>query len=467
MTAPITILGGGPAGLAVAFYAHRAGVPFRLYEAAPEVGGLCRTFAFEGHRYDAGAHRFHDRDPEVTADVRALLGDELLRVEAPSQILHRGRFVDFPPRPLGWLLHQGVREGLAAAADLVASRLRPRPERTFEDHALNRYGRRLAAPLLLDYSQKLWGLPPSELATDVATRRLSGLSLGALVAELLGGRSAQRHLDGDFLYPRSGYGAITASLVRTLPPAALATEHAVSALHVERGRVRAMAFTNRPSVDVPGRLVSTLPLPTLVRLLGDALPESVHALAATLRFRHLRIVFLRLGVPHCSANATIYLPDPRLCVSRVSEPKNRSAAMAPPHETGLVCEMPCFAGDAIHGMDDADLAARIVRELDGAGVIDAGRVLGWRHHLLPNAYPVYALGYADVVRRVRAALGGVSDLDLLGRNGTFWYSHLHDQLRSARDYARSLRSARGASDAEHLAAHADVRRETVPGPAAA
>ena len=58
-----------------------------------------------------------------------------------------------------------------------------------------------------------------------------------------------------------------------------------------------------------------------------------------LRFRHVRIVFLRLGVPRHSRNATIYLPDPRLAVSRISEPKNRSAAMAPAHETGLVAEV--------------------------------------------------------------------------------------------------------------------------------
>jgi protoporphyrinogen oxidase len=238
-------------------------------------------------------------------------------------------------------------------------------------------------------------------------------------------------------------------------------------MHVERGRLRAIAFSGRPTIEVPGPVVSTLPLPTLVRLLGDAVPEQARTLAATLRFRHLRIVFLRLAVARCSPNATIYLPDPRLAVSRISEPKNRSVAMAPAHETGLVCEMPCFAGDALHALDETALAERLVGELAGAGLIDAGKVLGWRHHFLPNAYPVYALDYADAVYGIRSALARVPGLDLLGRAGTFWYSHLHDQLRSARDYVRSLRTTRGTADAEHLTAHADVRRETVPGPAAA
>jgi protoporphyrinogen oxidase len=53
----LTILGGGPAGLGLAFYAHRAGLPFVLVEASPELGGMCRTFRCDDHLYDSGAHR--------------------------------------------------------------------------------------------------------------------------------------------------------------------------------------------------------------------------------------------------------------------------------------------------------------------------------------------------------------------------------------------------------------------------
>ena len=70
----LTILGGGPAGLGLAFYAHRAGMPFVLVEASSELGGMCRTFRSGEHLYDCGAHRFHDRDPEITKDVLALGG---------------------------------------------------------------------------------------------------------------------------------------------------------------------------------------------------------------------------------------------------------------------------------------------------------------------------------------------------------------------------------------------------------
>jgi protoporphyrinogen oxidase len=465
---PLTILGGGPAGLAVAYYAHRAGVPFALYERGADLGGLCRTFRFGAHSYDAGAHRFHDRDPDVTRDVRRLLGPELRPVTAPSQILHRDRFIDFPPSPLGWLFSQGPVEAVRVASELIAGRLRPRPERTFEDHALNRYGRRLGKPLLLDYSEKLWGLPAAALDPGVDTRRLSGLSVGALLEELLRPRRKAAHLDGEFLYPRTGYGAVCERMTASLPAGRLHTGHEVTGLACRGGRIHAVQVAGRPPVAVAGRLVSTLPLTLLVRLLGDTLPAAARHAAAQLRFRHVRIVFLRLAGARCSSNASVYLPDPRLCVSRVSEPKNRSAAMAPADETSLVAEVPCSSGDAISGLDDAALAERVVTELTSVGLIARRDVLAWRHHHLPNAYPVCSLDYADAVQTIRDAVGGIDNLDLLGRNGRFWYSHLHDQLRLAKDYVRSV--ARGfparQAAAEHVATHREVGEEAVVGTSA-
>jgi protoporphyrinogen oxidase len=450
---PLTILGGGPAGLAVAYYAHRAGIPFELFERAPEPGGLCRTFRWDGHGYDAGAHRFHDRDPEITRDVRDLLGDRLTVVRAPSQIHHRGRFIDFPPRPLGWLLAQGVGDAARTAADLLHSRWRPRPERTFEAVALNRYGRRLGRPLLIDYSEKLWGLPASLLSPDVATRRLSGLGLRGLLVELAFPGRRAAHLDGTFLYPRDGYGALSAALAATLPSERVHTGCEVTGIECAGGRIRAIRLAGRAPVPVEGRVVATLPLSLLARLLGDAVPDGARRAAAGLRFRHVRLVFLRLAVARVSDNATIYLPDPALCVSRVSEPRNRSPALAPAGETGLAVEVPCSAGDVIADLGDGALAARVMAELTGIGLVAPRSVLGWRHHLLPNAYPVYSLDWTGAVEAVRAGLDGLANLDLLGRAGLFWYSHFHDQLRAAKDFVRSA-APEAARETQQVASHA-------------
>lgn len=436
--ADLTILGGGPSGLAVARYAQAAGLSYVLLEKSAGLGGLCRTYVCGEHRYDSGAHRFHDRDPEITADVRAWLGDELRAVHAPSQILHRGRLIDFPPSPLNWIRSQGLLEGARIALEIAARRLRPRPERTFEDLAFNRYGRRLGKPLLLDYSEKLWGLPAAALSPDVATRRLSGLALTALLFEVFLPQRKTRHLDGEFFYPRSGYGMIAERMAEGLPRERLLTGHEVSGFEFDGARISGVRCADGSMIPVGRRIVNTLPLTMLARFLGDTLPESARRAAAALSFRHVRIVFVRLGIPRCSDNASIYLPDPQLAISRISEPRNRSTALAPNGETSLIAEVPCSTGDPLATLSDAALTARVIDELEGVGLIQRRNVIECRQHFLANAYPVYSLGYREHLAQIERGIAGVRNLDLLGRGGRFWYSHLHDQLRTAKDYVRSF-----------------------------
>ena len=438
----LTILGGGPAGLGTAFYAHREGLPFLLFEKSQRVGGLCRTLKHGEHSYDCGAHRLHDRDTDITNDLRAMLGDELIAVNAPSKIYDRGRFIDFPPTPLnvlfsGFNLWETGRIGV----ELIRSRRRSAPAVSFADFAVSQFGETLARRLLLNYSEKLWGLPADQLSPDVATRRLQGMTLTSLFLEVLFPKKKTTHIDGSFLYPREGYGHIVETLEATIPPASIRTGHDIVRLECDRNRIRRIHFAEQHYVDPESRVVSTLPLTMTVKFLGDDVSDEVREAVAGLRFRHIRLFFLRLAQPHVSDNASIYIPDPKMCVTRMYEPKNRSPKMAPPDETSLVVEVPCFTDDPIYATSTEDLAARVIAELDSIGIIKASKVLEWRHHFLPNAYPVYSLNYAAGVSQIIDALSAISNLDLIGRGGQFFYSHLHDQLRFGKDYVAGLRES--------------------------
>lgn len=431
----LTILGGGPAGLATAFYARRAGIPFALYERTPELGGLCRTLRCGVHLYDCGAHRFHDRDADITSDVRALLRDDLIPVHSPSKICDRGRFIDFPPTPLNLLFSSiGPRESIRIGFEVIRSRWREVPIVSFEDFAVSQFGKTLARRLLLNYSEKLWGLPSAQLSPDIATRRLQGMTLTSLFLELLYPKKKTAHIDGSFLYPRNGYGQIVDSLAAQLPSTSIKTDHEIVRIEADHRRIRRIHFAARPPIDTDSRIVvSTLPLTMMVKLMGDRISAAIREDAAALQFRHIRLFFLRLAQSQVSSNASIYIPDPKLCIARLYEPKNRSVQMAPPDETSLVVEVPCFTGDAICEQGEEDLAARVIAELNEIGLIDARNVIEWRHHFLANAYPVYALNYADRVKRILDAMSEITNLEMLGRGGNFFYSHLHDQLRFGKD----------------------------------
>ena len=435
----LIILGGGPAGLATAFYARRAGIPFVLFEKSPSLGGLCRTLRLGEHSYDCGAHRFHDRDADITGDIRSLLGENIITVDAPSKIYDRGRFIDFPPTPLnvifsGFNIWETGRIGI----ELIRSRRRATHAVSFADFAVSQFGETLARRLLLNYSEKLWGLPADQLSPDVATRRLQGMTLTSLFFEVIFPRKKTTHIDGSFLYPRDGYGQIVDTLAAAIPRASIRTGHDIVRLESDRNRIRRIHFAQQQHLDVAGRVVSTLPLTLTARFLGDSVSNEVRDAAAGLRFRHIRLFFLRLAQPRVSSNASIYIPDPSLCVTRMYEPKNRSSRMAPADETALVVEVPCFTDDQIYATPTEDLAARVIAELSSIGIIEASKVMEWRHHLLPNAYPVYSLDYAARRDVIVEGLASITNLDLVGRGGQFFYSHLHDQLRFGKDYVANL-----------------------------
>src|SRR5882672_3420573 len=436
----LTILGGGPAGLGAAFYANRANVPFVLCERSGALGGMCRTFRHGEHSYDSGAHRFHARDSEITRDLVELMGDELVSVSAPSIVWDHGRFIDFPPTPLSVLSSYPLREVLGIGFELLGVRLRPQPRLSFQDFAISQFGETLSRRILLNYSEKLWGLPAAQLSPDVATRRLSGMTLRSLFFELLMPAKKTTHIDGSFLYPRQGYGRIADSLASELPIDSIRVGHEVEALECVKGRITRIRFTGGESITPPGRILSTLPLTLMVKLLGDELPEEARRAARELRFRHIRLIFIRLARSQLSPNASIYVPDPEFCISRLYEPKNRSAYMAPDKETSLVVEVPCFQEDAIDRLTPDELAERVVSELVQLSLISRDEILEWKHHYLANAYPVYTRNYAERVSTIRDALKPIVNLDTIGRAGLFHYSHLHDQLRFGKDYVDQLLS---------------------------
>jgi len=73
----------------------------------------------------------------------------------------------------------------------------------------------------------------------------------------------------------------------------------------------------------------------------------------------------------------------------------------------LLVEVPCFDGDTAYSMDAEGLARRAAGELDQVGIIERSKVIEWRHHFLPNAYPVYSLNYSDKVALImRRRLAG-------------------------------------------------------------
>jgi len=284
--AHITVLGGGPAGLAVGYYARKKGIPFTLYEAGDRIGGNCITLEKGGFLFDSGAHRLHDQDPEVTGELQRLLGEDLQEIFVPSHIYHRGKFIDFPLSPLNLVKNLGSFFFVGAALDLARSRLRPgKPDGSFRQYALRTYGKKITDLFLKDYSEKLWGASWDRLSAEVAGKRLKGLNLRTFVTEALFGRRAKtKHLDGSFYYPKKGIGAISEALAEQAGKENIRTGSTVTKVFHDHKIIRAVELNGREMIDT-GEVASSLPLNLFTRILEPPPPAELLDLAQGMPFK--------------------------------------------------------------------------------------------------------------------------------------------------------------------------------------
>ncbi|MGQ0637377.1 MAG: FAD-dependent oxidoreductase [Planctomycetaceae bacterium] len=433
----LTILGGGPAGLALGYYAQKSGIDFGVYEAAGRVGGNCVTLQHGEFRFDSGAHRFHDKDPEVTAEIQQLVGDDLRRIEVPSQIWHAGRFVDFPLSPLNLFQALGPISFTRAGFSLLRGRMeRSLPTVSFLDFAVRTYGRDIASRFLLSYSEKLWGAPCDLLSPQICGARLKGLGLTSLVIEALrGNRAKTEHLDGAFYYPRTGYGAIVERLADACGDERVRLRSRITRLHHRGNRIEAIEINGAERVPVD-EVACTLPLGLLLQLLHPAPPADILESARKLRHRNVVLVAIFLNREQVSPNGSIYFPDPAFPFTRVYEPKNRSLEMAPPGKTSLIAEIPCQEGDAPWKADEQSLVEMVADHFARLGWLKRDDIVGSTTHRLHHAYPILELKYEECVNPALAYLHRFRNLKLAGRNGCFEYTHLHDLMRQGLDAVR-------------------------------
>jgi protoporphyrinogen oxidase len=217
----IDIVGGGPAGLSVGYFAKKEGLEVKIYEASGTVGGNCKTIIDGEFRYDSGAHRLHDKSEYVTNEIKLLLGDKLKRVTSPSKIYYKGTFFNFPISVSDLIYKLDLSLLIKIIYDNILLRLRKRPSpKSFKQVAYQSYGKTISKMFLISYTEKLWGDDADNLDPTISGGRLKVLNLRSLMKDLFAIKKTDSdHLEGAFYYPELGFGEIFNALGAKIGPA--------------------------------------------------------------------------------------------------------------------------------------------------------------------------------------------------------------------------------------------------------
>ena len=208
----VVIIGAGPAGLTAAYELGKAGVKPIVLEMGSRVGGIARTEVYKGYRMDIGGHRFFTKVTEVEAMWHEVLGDDFLTRPRLSRIYYDRKFILYPLRFVDALSKLGLARSAVILLSYFQSKLFPyRQENNFEEWVSNRFGRRLYRIFFKTYTEKVWGVPCTQLSAQWAAQRIQGLSLPRAVWNAIFGQRGAKNVKSlieQFNYPRLGPGML-------------------------------------------------------------------------------------------------------------------------------------------------------------------------------------------------------------------------------------------------------------------
>jgi protoporphyrinogen oxidase len=436
----VIIVGAGPAGLTAAYLLAKRGTKVTVLEADATVGGISRTAQYKGYRFDIGGHRFFTKIDPVNSLWHEVLGDDLIKVPRLSRIHYGGKYFDYPLKAKNALRGLGLWNAALIVLSYIWSHIRPYPvEENLEQWVSNRFGKRLYRIFFKTYTEKVWGIPCTEIRAEWAAQRIQGLSLAKAIlnaAQLQRRPDAIKTLINEFQYPRLGPGQMweaTARRVSELGGEVL-LRHEVVRLELRDGRVVA-ARARTPVGErriVGDHFISTMPLRHLVRSLEPAAPRAAVEAGEALNYRDFLTVALMVSQEDLFPDNWIYIHTPGVRVGRIQNFNNWSRAMVP--ERGVTCigmEYFCFEGDGLWTSRDEDLVALAKKELGELGLADPSRVFDGCVVRMAKAYPVYDGSYAGNLAVVRSAIDPIPNLHTVGRNGMHKYNNQDHSMFTA------------------------------------
>ena len=431
------ILGGGPAGLTAAYILARRARPGAVFEADGTVGGIAKTIEFNGYRFDLGGHRFFTKLQPVQRLWEEMLGTDFVTRPRLSRIYYDGKFFDYPITAKDVVGRLGLVEATRCAMSyLWAARHRNDDAQTFEDWVTTRFGRRLYEAFFRSYTEKVWGIPGSEIRSLWAAQRIKNFSLGKAILTVLGLRREQvTTLIEQFHYPRLGPGQMWEAFAGRARETGIGVHLNQRCVSVKHSGGRVHGITLRQNGDLfehaVDSVISSIPLSDLVLSFDPAPPPSIQAAAGRLRYRDLVLVALMTTEEEPFPDNWIYLHDPETRAGRVQNYGAWSRDMVKPGTTCLGVEYFCFQGDEIWEMSDEEAVDLAKRELARIGLIDASKVVDGVKVLVPRAYPMYDSHFEEAVATLRTYLEGFENLQTCGRNGLHRYNNQDHSMWTA------------------------------------
>lgn len=437
---PVLIIGAGPAGLTAAYELTKRGQKVVIVEKDSVVGGISRTVKYKGYHFDIGGHRFFTKVDRVNEMWHEVLGDDFIKRPRLSHIYYKGKFFSYPIKPFDVVRKLGLWESFLAGLSFLKAKVIKRPqEKSFEDYIVNNFGERLYRTFFKSYTEKVWGIPCTDIKAEWAAQRIKGLSLGSLVKTMLIGNrgNAIKSLIEEFWYPKYGPGQMWEKTLVLVEATGFATVHMNSTVRTLRhkGGVMYEADLVTPAGErtiAVSAVISTIPIAELFDLVQPAVSTEAAKAAQSLNYRDFISIALMVKGENLFPDNWIYVHEPDVMVGRIQNFNNWSPYLTP--QGGTTClglEYFCFTSDPIWSTPDEELLRMAAWELEHIGLAHQGDVVDGAVVRVEKTYPVYDDAYESAMPAIREEFAQFRNLFPVGRNGMHRYNNQDHAMLTA------------------------------------
>ena len=488
------IIGAGPAGLTAAYelIVKSKDIQVIVFEESDSFGGISRTVEHNGNRMDMGGHRFFSKIPEVnewwenmlpmqgkpSMDDKILDRDVTLCKNGPdpekedkvmlsrnrvSRIFFDDKFYDYPVSlKIETLKNMGFMTTMQVGFSYIASLIHKRPEDNLENFYINRFGKKLYSMFFEYYTENLWGRHPSEIDASWGRQRVKGLSVVAIIKDILGKRANKKNrqvetsLIEEFKYPKLGPGElwdVTAEKIQELGGIIIKNAKVTKVWKDNDNRIIKLTYEeNGIEKEMYGDyFISSMPVKDLILGMNDV-PDNERRIAKGLPYRDymtLGVLVSKLNLKNKTKIKTVsnivpdcwvYVQDRRVKMGRFQIYNNWSPYLVKDLKNTVWIGLEYFVteGDKVWNMTEKEFSDFGVSEMIKMGLItDKKEVLDTHMERVKKAYPAYFDTYNEMDTLI-AYINKIDNLYCVGRNGQHRYNNIDHSMVTSFETVKNI-----------------------------
>lgn len=405
----ILIIGAGITGLATAYYLSK-NYDVTIIEKDKDIGGVSTSFKYKDFVLDYGPHKIYSEIPGIIDEMQSIC--QLQKIKKFNSIYLKGEYYDFPLK-ITQILKKMPLTAFNAGTQIITKNIGKKPDDSYENYLINRFGKRLYELSFKDYAMKVWGTDPKELDPELAKRRIAVSGIMQLVKSVLFKKTENISAEY-FYYPKNGMLELITALADKIKEnnGKILTSENIEEINIENKKVEYIKIKNKTGKIKPDYIISTIPLNSLNYLIKD---KEKNLNISQIEYKNLNIIYFILNKPRALKDCWIFFPEKEFIFQRVSEQKAFSEFTSPKDQT-------CIMVETCQDLDK-DKINSIITQLEKTNILKKEEIKEYFFKTIVKAYPIYKKGFSSELLPLLEYIESIENFYTLGRQGLFNYNN--------------------------------------------